>query len=80
VRQRTVEAKVPAGVKTEHAFALPDTVKPETFGGPAGDLYVVLHREEHAFLCAGRERLHCVIPISFTQAALGRTSGAHPGR
>ena len=40
-------------------------------GGGAGDLYVVLHVKEHAFFEREGNNLHCVIPISYTQAALG---------
>jgi molecular chaperone DnaJ len=40
-------------------------------GGPPGDLYVVLHVKEHPFFEREGNDLHCVIPISFSQAALG---------
>jgi len=40
-------------------------------GGPAGDVYVVLHVTEHPFFVRDGKDLHCAIPISFTQAALG---------
>jgi molecular chaperone DnaJ len=40
-------------------------------GGPAGDLYIVLHVKEHPFFEREGNDLHCVIPVSFTQAALG---------
>ncbi len=40
-------------------------------GGPAGDVYVVLHVAEHPFFERDGKDLHCAIPISFTQAALG---------
>ena len=42
-------------------------------GGPAGDVYVVLHVAEHSFFERDGKDLHCAIPISFTQAALGAT-------
>jgi molecular chaperone DnaJ len=41
------------------------------FGGPAGDLYVVLHVKEHPFFVREGNDLHCVIPISIAQAAIG---------
>ncbi len=40
-------------------------------GGPAGDVYVVLHVTEHPFFERDGKDLHCAIPISITQAALG---------
>ena len=41
------------------------------FGGPAGDLYVVLHVKEHAFFEREGNDLYCVVPVSFPQAAMG---------
>jgi molecular chaperone DnaJ len=41
------------------------------FGGPAGDLYVVLHVKEHPFFEREGNDLRCVVPISITQAAVG---------
>jgi molecular chaperone DnaJ len=40
-------------------------------GGPPGDLYVVLHVEEHPFFERKDSDLYCTIPITFPQAALG---------
>jgi molecular chaperone DnaJ len=71
LRQRTVDAKVPAGVEdgTRIRFAGGGEVGP--FGGPAGDLYVVLHVKEHPFFAREGNDLHCVVPISVAQAAMG---------
>jgi len=41
------------------------------YGGPSGDLYVVLHCKEHEFFERDGHNLHCVVPISVVQAALG---------
>jgi molecular chaperone DnaJ len=40
-------------------------------GGPAGDLYVVLFVKDHAFFERDGNDLYCVLPVSFSQAALG---------
>ena len=40
-------------------------------GAPKGDLYVVLAVRPHEFFEREGHNLHCVIPISFPQAALG---------
>ena len=40
-------------------------------GGPAGDVYVVLHVKEHAVFEREGKDLHCAVPVSFAQAALG---------
>src|SRR5579863_7434157 len=71
LRQRTVEAKVPAGVEDGTRIRFAGYGEAGAFGGPAGDLYVVLHVKEHSFFEREGTDLHCAIPISITQAALG---------
>lgn len=71
LRQRTVEAKIPAGVEDGTRIRYAGLGEAGYFGGPAGDLYIVLHVKEHAFFEREGNNLHCVIPVSFTQAALG---------
>jgi len=71
LRQRTVDAKVPAGVEDGTRIRFSGLGEAGVFGGPAGDLYVVLHVKEHSFFEREGNDLYCVIPISFTQAALG---------
>ena len=71
LRQKTVETKVPAGVEDGTRIRFNGLGEAGAFGGPAGDLYVVLHVKEHAFFERDGNDLHCVVPISFTQAALG---------
>jgi len=71
LRQRTVDAKVPAGVEDGTRIRFTGLGEAGTHGGPPGDLYVVLHVKEHPFFEREGNDLHCVIPISFTQAALG---------
>jgi molecular chaperone DnaJ len=71
LRQRTVDAKIPAGVEDGTRIRFTGLGEAGAYGGPAGDLYVVLHVKDHAFFEREGNDLHCVIPISFTQAALG---------
>jgi molecular chaperone DnaJ len=71
VRERTVEAKVPAGVEDGTRIRFSGLGEAGAFGGPAGDLYVVLHVKEHAFFEREGNDLYCVVPVSFPQAALG---------
>ena len=70
-RERTVTVKVPAGVEEGARILYSGEGEAGLFDGPPGDLYVVLHVKEHAFFQREGSHLHCVIPISFTQAALG---------
>ena len=71
LRQKTVDAKIPAGVEDGTRIRFTGLGESGLHGGPAGDLYVVLHVKQHAFFEREGNDLHCVIPISFTQAALG---------
>ncbi len=71
LRQRTVDAKVPAGVEDGTRIRFTGYGEGGLHGGPPGDLYVVLHVKEHPFFEREGNDLHCVIPVSFTQAALG---------
>jgi molecular chaperone DnaJ len=71
LRERAVEAKVPAGVEDGTRIRFGGLGEAGAFGGPAGDLYVVLHVKEHSFFEREGNDLHCVVPISFSQAALG---------
>jgi len=71
LRQRTVETKVPAGVEDGTRIRFAGYGEVGAFGGPAGDLYVVLHVKEHSFFEREGNDLHCAIPISISQAALG---------
>jgi molecular chaperone DnaJ len=45
--------------------------QPGFHGGPAGDLYVFLKVKEHPFFERQENDLHCTIPLSISQAALG---------
>jgi molecular chaperone DnaJ len=69
--ERTLNVKVPAGV--EHGTRIRCTGEGDAgrSGGPKGDLYVVLSVRSHDFFERNGNDLHCVIPISFPQAALG---------
>jgi molecular chaperone DnaJ len=71
LRQRTVEAKIPAGVEDGTRIRYSGLGEAGLFGGPPGDLYVVLHVKEHPFFEREGNDLYCVVPISFPQAALG---------
>jgi molecular chaperone DnaJ len=69
--QRTIDAKIPAGVEDGTRIRFSGLGEAGAFGGPAGDLYVVLHVKEHPIFEREGIHLHCVVPISFSQAALG---------
>ena len=70
-RERKILVKVPAGVEGDIRIRYGGEGDAGRFGGPSGDLYVVLEVKAHKFFERDGDDLHCVIPISFPQAALG---------
>ena len=70
-RDHTILVKVPAGVEDGTRIRYQAEGDAGRFGGPSGDLYVVLAVKSHKFFERDGDDLHCVIPISFPQAALG---------
>jgi molecular chaperone DnaJ len=69
--EHKILVKVPAGVEQETRIRYQGEGESGKFGGPAGDLYVVLGVKPHKFFERDGDDLHCVMPISFPQAALG---------
>jgi molecular chaperone DnaJ len=71
MRERTVDANVPAGVEDGTRIRYQGQGDFGPGGSPAGDLYVVLHVKAHSFFEREGKDLYCSMPISFSQAALG---------
>ena len=71
IQQKTIDAKIPAGVEDGTRIRFTGVGEAGVHGGPAGDLYLVLQVKEHAFFERQGNDLYCVVPISFTQAAAG---------
>ncbi len=72
-RKRTVSVKIPAGVHEGQGIRVADEGEPGAGGGPRGDLYCYVKVKPHEFLQRDGNDLIAVVPISFTQAALGAT-------
>ena len=66
-----LNVKVPPGVEDGTRIRYAGEGDAGRGGGPKGDLYVVLAVRPHDFFERHGYDLHCVIPISFPQAALG---------
>jgi len=72
VRPRTVKVRVPAGVDDGQRIRVKGRGTPGANGGPAGDLYVIVHVAPHAvFARSGKWDLTVKVPITFPEAALG---------
>jgi molecular chaperone DnaJ len=66
-----IKIKIPAGVEDGTRLRSSGQGEGGTRGGPAGDLYVVLHVEAHEIFEREGRDLFCTVPISFARAALG---------
>ncbi|MGB6742841.1 MAG: molecular chaperone DnaJ [Terracidiphilus sp.] len=66
-----LHVKVPPGVEDGTRIRYTGEGDAGRANGPKGDLYVVLSIRPHDFFERDGHDLHCVIPISFPQAALG---------
>jgi molecular chaperone DnaJ len=70
-KKHEILVKVPAGVEQDTRIRYQGEGEAGRFGGPSGDLYVMLSVKAHKFFERDGDDLHCVMPISFPQAALG---------
>ena len=72
-KKRVVNIKIPAGVHEGQGIRVASEGEPGKGGGPRGDLYCYVRIKRHEFLQRDGNNLIAVVPISFTQAALGTT-------
>ncbi len=72
-RERTskINIKIPPGVDTGARLRSAGNGEGGIRGGPAGNLYVVLHVKPHEIFQRDGDDLICNVPLSFVQAALG---------
>jgi molecular chaperone DnaJ len=70
-KQRKITVKIPAGIATGQQLRLQGEGEGGLAGGPPGNLYVVVHVQEHEFFRRDGLNLFCEIPVNFTTVALG---------
>ncbi|MFA5582799.1 MAG: molecular chaperone DnaJ [Bacteriovoracaceae bacterium] len=70
-KQEKLSVKVPAGIDEGQRLKLSGQGEAGLYGGPSGDLYVVIRIQDHEFFRRDDFDVHCEVPISFSQAALG---------
>ncbi|MDV5146749.1 molecular chaperone DnaJ [Streptomyces sp. SBC-4] len=68
---RTMQVRIPAGVADGQRIRLRGKGAPGERGGQNGDLYVVVHVDDHAVFGRKDDNLTVTVPVSFTEAALG---------
>lgn len=67
----SMTVRIPQGVKDGQKIRLRGKGRPSNSGGPAGDLVVTIHVEEHPVWSRSGDNLTMHLPVSFTEAALG---------
>ena len=72
-KAKKVSLKIPAGVDDGARMRLRGEGEGGRRGGHSGDLYVILHVEPHEFFQREGNTIHCLFPLTMTQAALGDT-------
>ena len=70
-KERKLTVRIPAGIATGQRLRLSSEGEAGPAGGPPGDLYVVIHVQEHPFYQREGNDLYCEIPLNYTTLALG---------
>ncbi len=70
-KKRIVNVKIPPGVHEGQAVRVAGEGEPGRSGGPRGDLYCYVGVKPHEFLQRDGNNVVAIVPISFTEAALG---------
>jgi len=68
---RTIQARIPAGVRDGQRIRLKGKGASGERGGPNGDLYVVVKVTPHPLFGRSEDNLTITVPVTFPEAALG---------
>ena len=66
-----IKLKIPAGIADGSRLRSPRNGEAGIRGGPQGDLYVIVHLQEHKIFQREEDNLYCEVPIPFSLATLG---------
>jgi len=72
-RSRDVKVRIPAGVSDGQQIRLKGRGGPGRNGGPAGDLYVLVHVTPDPLFGRSGRNVTLTVPVTFAEAALGAT-------
>lgn len=68
---KTLQLKIPAGVESGSRLRMRGEGEEGLYGGPSGDLYVFIEVKRHDVFERKGNDVHCRVPVTFVQAALG---------
>ncbi|MFQ3574571.1 MAG: molecular chaperone DnaJ [Thermodesulfovibrionales bacterium] len=68
---KELNIKIPAGVDTNSRLKVTGAGDAGDYGGPPGDLYVIIYVKEHEIFKRQGIDVYCEVPISFTKAVFG---------
>ena len=70
-KERKLTVRVPAGIATGQRLRLSGEGEAGPSGGPPGDLYVVIHVQDHPFFQRDGNDLFCEVPLNYPTLAMG---------
>jgi molecular chaperone DnaJ len=70
-RTEVLHIDLPAGVSAGSRIRVPGKGHAGRFAGAPGDLYIVVSVAEHPFFKRMGDNIHCTVPLTVTEAALG---------
>ena len=66
-----LDVNIPAGTEDRQTLRLKGQGQPGFGGAPAGDAYIEVHIQPHAFFTRKDNNIHLELPVSLTEAVLG---------
>ena len=70
-RRETLSIKIPPGVEAGSRVRIASKGHAGTYNGPSGDLYLVTNVGNHPYFKRRGDNIHCTVPITVPEAALG---------
>jgi molecular chaperone DnaJ len=70
-KERKITVRIPPGIATGQRLRLSGEGEAGPSGGPSGDLYVVIHVQDHPFFQRDVNDLFCEVPLNYPTLAMG---------
>lgn len=71
LKEKELSIKIPAGVDSGNQLRLRGEGNAGEVGAPNGDLYILIHVQDHPIFNRDGYNIYCDLPVSFATAALG---------